>query len=260
MVSELRHYLPKDWLVSPCNKAVKLLAPSESSANFFLDEAIADLIGSAKRLETPLEISWNGCTNPLRISPRMTANSEPCEVKNQAKKLNSEGLQASLFGADYMRILEFLMEQRESGNIVIITSNITRDAYGQNITTDSPTAGRDMCHHTSDLLLPSRAFWSPLQFTGYNYRLSWRRDRDDYTRLNPKYQKLKDVLARDGIAPNFEYTLYRPDGAKCRYETTYFLCRDYCGDEVRIGVSRPQDWAVLESVATGASKEGDRDD
>jgi hypothetical protein len=157
--------------------------------------------------------------------------------------------QMNLLGADYIRIHEFLIEQRQSGNIVIVTSNITRDEYGNPISTTNPQAGRDICHHTNDLLLPSRAYWSPQQFTGYNYRLSWRSDRDDYERLNPQYDRLKEILIRDGYASNYEYTLYRPDGAKCSYSTAYFLCRDYLGDEVRIGVSRPQDWQLLEPVA-----------
>lgn len=154
--------------------------------------------------------------------------------------------QMSLLGADYIRIHEFLIEQKQAGNIVIITSNITRDSEGEPISTPNPQAGRDICHHTSDLLLPSRAFWSAKQFTGYNYRLSWRAGRDDYERLNPQYEQLKEVLAKDGYVSNYEYTLYRPDGALCSYSTTYFLCRDYLGDEVRVGVSRPQDWQLLE--------------
>ena len=153
--------------------------------------------------------------------------------------------QLDLVGADYLRILEFLTEQRHEGNIVIITSNVTRDDRGQLISTDNPAAGRDICYHTNDLLLPTRAHWTANQFTGYNYRLSWRRDWEDYDRLNPEYDRLKEALERDGVAPNFEYTLFRPDGALCRYSTSYFRCQDYCGDEVRIGVSRPQDWEML---------------
>lgn len=141
---------------------------------------------------------------------------------------------ASLVGADYMKILEFLMQARQEGMIVAIVSNTT-----------------DICYHTNDLLKPSRAHWSAAQFTGYNYLKSWRADRDgaiaspDF-RVNPQYSRLKELLARDGVAPNYSYELFRPDDAKCSYSTSYYLCRDYCGDEVRIGVSRPQDWTLLE--------------
>lgn len=177
------------------------------------------------------------------ISTRMAAMG-----KTEVKPMVSEN-QINLLGADYIRIHEFLVEQKQAGNIVVITSNITRDENGNPVSTTNPQAGRDICHHTSDLLLPSRAYWSSRQFSGYNYRLSWRADRNDYDRLNPQYDQLKETLARDGYASNYEYTLYRPDRALCSYSTTYFLCRDYLGDEVRIGVSRSQDWQLLEPVA-----------
>lgn len=171
------------------------------------------------------------------------------EPPNQ-KPLNQElsEVARNLVGASYLKILEFLQEQRKNGNIVIITSNITRDDRGNIISTNNPAAGRDLCHHTSDLLRPSRAFWSASQFSGYNYRLSWRQGFDDYDNLNPQYHHLKQILERDGTAPNYEYTLYRPDGALCSYSTSYFLCDDYCGDSVRIGVSRPQDWQLIQAA------------
>jgi hypothetical protein len=142
----------------------------------------------------------------------------------------------NLLGADYLKILEFLMEQRQEGKIVIITSNTT-----------------NICYHTSDLLKPSRAHWDAARFTGYNYLRSWRASRDEDPvnprRLNPQFDRLREILARDGSAPGYEYTLYRPDDALCSYQTDYYLCRDYCGDEVRIGVSRIEDWRLLEPAS-----------
>lgn len=176
------------------------------------------------------------------ISPRMAESS----IEGATSMASNE--QFNLLGADYIRIHEFLVEQKQAGNIVVITSNITRDENGNPVSTTNPQAGRDICHHTSDMLLPSRAYWSSRQFSGYNYRLSWRAERGDFSHMNPQYEQLKEALAKDGYAPNYEYKLYRPDGALCSYNTTYFLCQDYLGDEVRIGVSRPQDWQLLEAV------------
>ena len=163
-------------------------------------------------------IYYPGCDRPYQVPAKMAMNEEEREAEI---KVQNES-QLSLVGADYLRILEFLTEQRHEGNIVIITSNVTRDALGRKISTDNPEAGRDICYHTNDLLLPTRAHWTANQFTGYNYRLSWRRDQDDHDRLNPEYGKLKALLERDGCAPDYEYTLYRPDGAMCRYSTSYF--------------------------------------
>lgn len=141
-----------------------------------------------------------------------------------------------LLGADYRRILEFLIDQEAAGNIVVITSNVT-----------------DLCLHTNSLLLPSRGLRQPADWSGYGYRRSWRRSLDDFEQTNPDYDQIKALLARDGQVNDFEYTLFRPDvannpwlDATVRYQTSYFLCQDYLGHEVRIGVSRPQDYEVLD--------------
>ncbi|MGB3204626.1 MAG: hypothetical protein WBB28_06525 [Crinalium sp.] len=211
--------------------------PSFDEAKDLVSSQVNAIAASARKLEKfDARISYPGCKQPLRVLASMVSNND-IDLPN--------GLNFDLLGADYIRIHEFLIEQRQAGNIVIITSNITRDDNGNPISTSSPQAGRDICHHTSDTLLPTRAFWSARQFTGYNYRLSWRADINDFNHLNPQYDRLKELLAKDKYIPNYQYTLYRPDGALCSYNTTYFLCSDYLGDEVRIGVSRPQDWQLL---------------
>lgn len=239
MAFELRHYLPCGWQVSPSPEGLKLTAPSESSAEQFLDLAISELVGSARRLETHLEISWKGCQSPFRISPRLSISTDSNEIKGQSmtgQPTEPNDSVLEILGADYRRILEKLMTWRDEGRIVIITSNTT-----------------NLCLHTSDLLKPSRAVYTAAQFTGYNYLRSWRASREEDPnnpqRLNPQFDALRDRLDRDGYAPGYEYTLFRPDDALCSYQTDYYLCRDYCGDEVRIGVSRVEDWALLEPAA-----------
>lgn len=183
------------------------------------------------------EIFYPGCKRPYQIPAEMAHGTRALADTNFSGRADNmqPNFGNELLGADYMRILEFLMEQRQEGNIVIITSNTS-----------------NVCYHTNDLLLPSRANWTASQFTGYNYLRSWRATREDDPanpqRLNPQFDTLRDILASDGYAPGYEYTLYRPDDALCSYATDYYLCRDYCGDEVRIGVSRPADWRLLEAA------------
>lgn len=239
MAFELRHYLPCGWQIAPSPMAVKLTAPSQSCAEQFLDLAIAELVGSARRMGTSLEISWQGCQSPLRISPRLSVGTDPREIKGQAmtdQTTTPNDAVLEVLGADYRRILEKLVTWRDEGKIVIITSNTS-----------------NICLHTSDLLKPSRAVLTAAQFTGYNYLRSWRATREENPtnpqRLNPQFNELRECLARDGYVPGYEYTLYRPDDALCSYQTDYYLCRDYCGDEVRIGISRVEDWALLEPAA-----------
>jgi len=238
------------WGLTPVFEKGLLIAdvPSLKEAAQVADCFTDFLAASARRLGVKKAVIRYPGLPPGKYAFSIPARMAMIEESQEIEPMVNDN-QRSLLGADYIRIHEFLIEQKRSGNIVIITSNLTRDAEGKLISTPNPQAGRDICHHTSDLLLPSRAYWSAQQFSGYNYRLSWRADRHDYDRLNPQYDRLKETLARDGYIANYEYTLYRPDGALCRYSTTYFLCRDYLGDEVRIGVSRPQDWQLLEPVA-----------
>lgn len=139
----------------------------------------------------------------------------------------------NLLGADFRRMHEFLIEAREQGLIVAITSQDT-----------------DICRFTNDLLTPARAKLHGRDMAGYNYREAWRRDRNSgIDQLNPQLEHLKQALERDGYVPDYEYTLFRRvDNAQCEYSTDYYLCRDYCGETVRIGVSRPEAYRVL-SVA-----------
>jgi len=242
------------WEMSVGSTGFAFHAPSREHAKRFCNVYLIQLAAIARRFNFPHTlVFYPRCSKPYRILPSMCARNAlnqwigaMMEEKRGKSMVNNP--QIDLLGADYIRIHEFLIEQKQSGHIVVVTSNITRDESGNPISTPNPRAGRDICHHTSDLLLPSRAYWSAKQFSGYNYRLSWRAGRDDYDNLNPQYEQLKETLARDGYAPNYEYTLYRPDGALCSYSTTYFLCRDYLGDEVRVGVSKPNDWQLLEAA------------
>ncbi|HEY9748436.1 MAG TPA: hypothetical protein V6C63_07150, partial [Allocoleopsis sp.] len=215
--------IPRSWEVRPTANAIRLIAPDRQEAMDLIKGARSYFKQSAERLQCELMIVAHGSDRPLlRIKAQ---NQKPSE----GEELKMSDRQSALLGADYMRILGFLMHQRQEGNIVIITSNTT-----------------NICLHTNDLLTPARAHWTAAQFTGYNYLRSWRASREEYDRLNPEFEQLQTLLARDGYVKGYNYSLYRPDDAKCSYSTDYYLCRDYCGDEVRIGVSRPQDWQLLE--------------
>jgi hypothetical protein len=198
------------------------LPTTEAAAREFVRSRLRQLAMWAKECgRARTEVVYSGCRRPFRVSASLATGSDDMEPISNAK--------AVLLGADYMQLLERLMTWRQEGRIVIITSNTT-----------------DICLHTNDLLKPSRAYWNANQFTGYNYLRSWRLSYDDESQLNPQYNQLKDLLARDGYVPGYRYELFRPDGAKCSYQTDYYLCRDYCGDEVRIGVSKVEDWSLLE--------------
>lgn len=170
-------------------------------------------------------ISYPGCDRPYQIPAKMAMQQEESMGGVEPPKLE-------LFGADYLKILEHLLQLTQEGKIVQIVDN------------DS-----DRCLHVNNLLRPSRAYWDSQQFIGFNYAVAWRKDgRDQNSEPSDQYYRLKDVLRQDKRATGYSYQLYRPDGAYCEYSTDYFLCHDYCGHAVRIGVSRVEDWRLLQPV------------
>jgi hypothetical protein len=206
---ELRQYVPKGWEMVPTPHGLTLKASSEEEARAFWKGAKRSLARTAQNIATQILIAWDGCTNPLSVAPHAT-------------DIEQGGLPPEdVFGMDYMRLLEKLQAWRSEGKIVIITSNTS-----------------NICLHTNDLLTPARATWTAAQFHGYDYLRSWRADMGSY-------EQLKKLLAREKYVPSFEYELYRPNGDRCSYQTDFFLCRNYCGDEVRIGVSEVGAYSVV---------------
>lgn len=191
--------------------------PSVEEARQLLQSQALALAVSAKKLDKfDARIFYPGCRQPFRILATMINNHDI----SMELPLESNNVEL-LVGADYLRIHEFLIEQYQIGNIVIITSNTN-----------------NRCYHTNSRLLPSRGVFQPHQWTGWNYLTSWRE-------TIPQLERLQSLLASEGVVRGYEYQLYRPDNAFCTYSTDYYLCRDYLGDEVRIGVSRPTDWSIL---------------
>lgn len=215
-------------------------ASSKAVAIALLKKNLHLIASQAKRFKLrEASISYPDCEQPFTIPVGM-AKSTAVAVPE-------------MMGDDYLKVWALIQAEKESGKIVIITSNVTRDRQGSPIDTSNPIKGRDFCYNTLDTLLPSRGTWTSDRWTGYNYRLSWRLGRDNFRELNPEYDQLKDLLARDGFIPNYHYRLYRPPaddettGAFCEYNTTYYRVRlPWYNDEVRIGISDPHEWRVIE--------------
>lgn len=225
-------------------RSVCIHAPSEQVADRLVNAHLYDLARQAQafKLETTL-VSYPEAPQPYEIPAAM--------AKNAPELINPVNLE--VLGDDYLKVWEALQAEQAAGKIVIFTSNVTRDRLGLRTNTPNPVAGRDFCYKTSDTLLPTRAIWTSDRWTGYNYRLSWRKSRHNFRELNPEYDRLKELLERDRVVPNYHYRLYRPPaddevtGALCEYSTTYYRVRlPWYNDEVRVGVSDPKDWRVIE--------------
>jgi hypothetical protein len=116
--------------------------------------------------------------------------------------------------------IDLMLNNHEKGNIVIITGHQS-----------------NICRYTSNKLLPKRAIWTPRQYNGYNYLISWRETMD-------QYEELCSRLRSDGMVAGFNYELIRPDGARCWYETDYYL-GIFNNEIVRIGISHPEAWRII---------------
>lgn len=97
-------------------------------------------------------------------------------------------------------------------------------------------------------LKPERAFFTPAQFHNYDYIRSW--DIDRIGQPSTEYYRLRELLDRDGLVSGYQYKLIRPDGALYSYSTDYYLVNDgWAGEPVRIGISRQEDWRLLQPAS-----------
>ena len=122
------------------------------------------------------------------------------------------------------RSLELLPEADTKGKIITIVSMVT-----------------DKCKHSN--VPPKRGLRLAPNWTGYDYRQSWKLDGIN---LSQEYLDLIKRLYDDRVVPDYEYDLIRPDdGARLRYSTRYTLV-DFFGEPVRVGVSRPEAFTLIE--------------
>jgi hypothetical protein len=128
----------------------------------------------------------------------------------------------NLADANKRQVLEFILEQRDAGKIVVVTSQITNRCVD------------------IDLINPSRGIFSyASQWHGMNFMELWRESMDQYF-------SLLGGLERDGYIPNFTYDLLRVDGSLGRYNKDYYLARNFLLNEpVRISVGNQNDWELV---------------
>jgi len=124
------------------------------------------------------------------------------------------------------RSLEPLAIEAGEGKIVTIVSMVN-----------------DRCKHSN--VPPKRGLRQAPDWTGYDYRQSWKLDGIN---LSEEYRQLIRLLYDEGEIPNYEYNLVRPDdGAILRYSTSYTFVRDFYGEPVRFGISNPEAFSLVEA-------------
>jgi hypothetical protein len=132
----------------------------------------------------------------------------------------------NLIDASRRQVLDFIIEQREAGKIVVVTSQITNRCVDV------------------DLISPERGIFAyASQWHGLNFMELWRESLEQYFQLLSR-------LESDGYIPGFVYELLRIDGSKGRYIKDYYLANNFLRNEpVRISVSNTNDWELVRPVA-----------
>jgi hypothetical protein len=132
----------------------------------------------------------------------------------------------NLVDANKRQVLDFILEQRDAGKIVVVTSQITNRCVD------------------IDLISPSRGIFAyASQWYGMNFMELWRESMDQYF-------SLLGGLQRDGYIPNFTYDLLRVDGSLGRYAKDYYLAQNFLHNEpVRISVGNANDWELVRLAA-----------
>lgn len=99
------------------------------------------------------------------------------------------------------------------------------------------------CKHSN--VPPERGIRPAPEWTGYDYLQSWKLDKK---KPSDEYFDLINRLYDNEQVTGFEYTLRRPDdGALVSYATDFFYLPDWYGEPVRVGLSNPKDYRVLEA-------------
>lgn len=122
--------------------------------------------------------------------------------------------------------LDPIAQAADEGKFVTITSMVT-----------------NKCKHSN--VAQERGKRPAPDWTGYDYLQSWKKEGKDKNPSDEYFELIGRLLDGEQIV-GYEYDLIRPnDGAIVRYLTDYWRM-DFFGEDVRIGVSRQEDFTVIE--------------
>ena len=205
-----------------------VVAPDRKSMQEYLSKLSKDAAALMKwNNPVLLFIECKGSKHRYQVPLRSIAElpSEPESVESPIDLEPSISPLTLSIDADHEALMMWMLEQRSQGKSVCVTSQIDNKCLFQN-----------------DKLPVSRGVIQPAEFIGHNYLWNWRDTMEDYRDLRSRLDSL--IGDRDYI-PGYEYRLRRPDGKMCKYATNYYRAT-FLNVPVRIGVSSPEDWELLE--------------
>ncbi|MGB3401185.1 MAG: hypothetical protein WBA77_00680 [Microcoleaceae cyanobacterium] len=218
------------WQYQAGEGSITMIAPDKKCAESYLWELERHPCHCIK-WDEPIELFIKYVNGSHRYRVPLTSHAGEPNVENNSEtnmkietQVNPITLQPD---SDYQRLMEWMLEKRTDGLSVVVTSQID-----------------DKCLFHNDVLKASRTVLTAAEFIGQNYRWYWRDTMDDYRELRDRLDAITGD--RDYLA-GFEYRLRRPDGALCSYSTDYYRAT-FLGVPVRIGVSRSEDWQIIETA------------
>lgn len=132
---------------------------------------------------------------------------------------------------DFIRANQTSNEEGGNGLVVTVTSMKTHKCLSANSLQAMDRGGG----------------WSTHDWIGTNFLHLWR---DSFCPGRTNYlSQLLTHLQRDWSIQDFYYQIRRPSGALAEYWTTYYIVNEFLGSgPVRVGVSKPGAWNILEGV------------
>nr|WP_290224039.1 hypothetical protein [Trichocoleus desertorum] len=222
---ELHHLIPCTWRVMPAGNGLRLVAPHASHATDLLRGAKQSLKSVATRLGVDLWICSDDQAEPI----------ERIEGSRHSP-LSNYGPSKIAPNATYEAALDFIKGKKVEGLIVTITAMVS-----------------DKCLLVNDLQALDRGGnWTAQDWIGIDFKTLWR-DSFQIGRCN-YYGDLVRGIERDRQITEFLYEIRRPSGALAAYSSNYFYLENFLQGPVRVAVSRPGDWQIIEDGHLEASQ------
>lgn len=222
------------WNLKISKGTLTFEAPDEREANKLIDERLNELAYQAFALKARyIHVKSSGSDLVYRIPATLAAYQCHTEEKD-ASFDNLDPLTKIrplspryLADASYREVLEFMANCYSSGLAVVVASL---------------TSSMDVLHANS-FLGQKRILMKPANLNKVNNPLLWRDSMHFYNRL-------VDLLEREGFVPNYYYEHYRTDNSRCGYEHDFYYIRDFLGVPCRLAVSHADAFQVISTVTT----------
>ncbi len=223
--------LPCNWDIKLGCGVVQLVSPNVQEAKYFASGAIGYLEQIAKRLDALVEI-----VTPEGMKLASFGQSSKPQAPESQPQISSYGASRIDPTADSEAVLDFVKGKKAEGLIVTVTGMHS-----------------DKCLLVNDLQALDRGGgWTAQDWIGLDFKKLWH---DSFLLGKTNYYgQLIAAVEGDRYLPNFFYHIRRPSGALAEYSSSYHYVDNFLGAPVRIAVSTPGDWRIIESAPDQSEK------